>query len=120
METSQATELVYNKLVHSITSDGQQINVNPINILPTVVKSVSLVEKYYKGDGSEKKKIVYSVIDKLLENQNVSNKDMVVSFLATSLSTLIDTTVSVFNGEMTFKYKRRFLDFFPCFRQKSS
>lgn len=110
--------VVYSKLVDKLSKTGNDITVNPVNILPMVVQTMSLTEKYVKETGEQKKEIVFNVLNKLLENVEVNDKEEVLKFLTNSLSTFIDTTVNVFRGNYSFKYKpefcRKLKELFSC------
>lgn len=115
---SNKEDLVYNKLVDKLSKTGNEVTVNPVNILPMVVQTISLTEKYVNESGEQKKEIVYNVLNKLLENVEVNDKEEVLKFLTNSLSVFIDTTVNVFKGSYSFKYKpefcRKLKELFSC------
>lgn len=106
--------LVYNKLIEKLSKAETDLKLNPVNILPTVVQTISLTEKYVKASGEHKKKIVYSVIERLMENIEVNDKELVVQFLTNTMDSFINTAVSVFKGEYSFKFKRNLKDCFVC------
>jgi hypothetical protein len=103
-------ELVYNSLLRRIDEDANSLKVNPNNIVPLVANTVSLTDKFIVAPGEEKKKIVGNVVGFLFENVQVNDKQVVVQFLTTQLSSLIDTLVSVANGEYKMNY-----DFYHLF-----
>jgi hypothetical protein len=107
-------ELVYTKLIEKLSKSETNIKLNPANILPTVAQTISLTEKYIKAPGEHKKKIVYSVITKLMENVDIADKEMVTQFLTYTLDSFINTCVSVFNGTYSFKFKHNLKDCFIC------
>lgn len=107
-------DLVYTKLIEKLGESESNIKLNPANILPTVAQTISLTEKYVKASGDHKKKIVYSVITKLMENVDIVDKEMVTQFLTNSLDSFINTCVSVFNGSYSFKFKHTLKDCFIC------
>lgn len=102
---SDQESLVYNSLLKRIDEDANSLRVNPNNIVPLVANTVSLTEKFVQAPGSEKKQIVGNVIGYLFQNVQVNDKEVVVNFVSTQLSSLIDTLVSMANGEFKMHYE---------------
>ncbi len=110
---------VYTQLIQNLSDSSNNLTINPSNILPITVNSIRLVEKYSNAEGSVKKQIVYNVLDKLMGNCNVNDKENVLLFLSNTLTNFIDITVSMMKGEYKFDYKmskvgKKLKDFFLC------
>jgi len=97
-------ELVYKQLMNRLGEDVSSLKLNPVNILPIVANTVSLTEKYVVAPGEEKKKVVYSVVTKLMENVEVNDKELVLNFLTNQFSNFIDTLVGMSNGTYKMNY----------------
>lgn len=89
-------EKVLNKLLDSFEPN---MKIDPVSIIPIVIRTIEVVDKYVKGSGEDKKKVCYSVLEKLLQHYQINDKDMVMSFLATQLFIFIDQVIKISRGE---------------------
>ncbi len=119
------SETVYDKLINKIGENSKDVQVNPANIVPITIQTMSLINKYTDlgTSGADKKKICYTVIDKLMANVEVNDKDLVVSFVANTLNVLIDSVIDITKGKYKFNYTclskagKNIEDFFLCKKQ---
>lgn len=118
----EKSETVYIKLINKIEANSKNVQVNPANIVPITIQTMSLINKYADANtpGEDKKKICHTVIEKLMSNAEVNDKELVVSFLANTLNTLIDSVIDITKGRYKFNYTclskvgKKMKDFFLC------
>tara|TARA_B110000211_G_C13954031_1_gene497495 strand:+ start:310 stop:681 length:372 start_codon:yes stop_codon:yes gene_type:complete len=116
LEKLTANSIVINKLYDEIIQimDGKKINLN--NGITFGVNLMQLVEKYKTFTGSEKKKIVIDVINKIIKEQ-VEDKNTerdLITFANNVLPTTIDVIISIDKKNIIINTKKLFKKLFSC------
>lgn len=94
-------------------ADGELSQSEIIRLLPLIMRGV---EEYKGLSGSDKKKIVISVLEKLIDAK-VKDKevsDMLKLLVHTTVPTLIDTLVSIDKKELRIKLQKGLKRIFCC------
>ncbi len=121
----EKSENVYTQLINKIEANSKDIQVNPVNIIPITIQTMSLINKYTDSNtsGDDKKKICHTVLDKLMANVEINDKELVMSFLTNTLNTFIDSVIDISKGKYKFNYTcfskagKKIKDFFLCKKQ---
>lgn len=93
-----SVEDVYQEL--SEWRSREQDRLSPENLIRLATCVIPLVQRVVKGTGEEKKEVALAVIQKVITESNVENKELLVSICNTTLPVAIDTMISIAKGRI--------------------
>lgn len=96
-------EEVYTKVISELERNYSEIVVTPSTIIPFTIRIMSLLDKYTTETGENKRKILYAILDKVLQDFEVRDRQVVQDFLANTLPFLIDNVIYVSKNIKGFK-----------------
>jgi hypothetical protein len=120
---------IYNKLIQEIQSETSNLvhgtAINPGNIIEIVLTAISLVNKYVHDTMDNKKAVLGSVLDNLLNNTpgvQVNDRTLVEQFITNYLYSFLEGLQGIVSGKYNIKAefvkcKQKIRDFFLCNKQ---
>lgn len=113
---SPATELtiVVDDLIKQITHTLPTEGITPGNVAQLVLQLMQLVERVPSLSGAQKKQIVIQVVNKLLQQFNVSSE--VQSLISMTVPPLIDAFIQVDKKQVMISIEKGIGRFFSCIK----